>query len=62
LVELLWFDDAIGLLEGRDVARGVRGKPRRFVWDRVCEHFSVDEIASAVRTQLKARTTAQGPQ
>jgi hypothetical protein len=27
LAELLWFEEAIGLLEKCDVARGVRGKP-----------------------------------
>ena len=59
LVELLWLDDAIKLLTRRDVARGVRGKPRRMVWDRVCEHFKVDEIAASVRAQLKARAAQQ---
>lgn len=57
IVELLWFDDAIALLEQRDAARGVRCKSRRVVWDRVCENFDVDEIAAAVRTHLKARST-----
>lgn len=61
LAEFLWLEDALILLEGRNVARGVRGKPRRFVWDRVCEHFSVDEIAAAARTQLKARAMKQFP-
>lgn len=44
LVELLWLDDAIALLEARNAARGVRGKPRYVVWERVCEHFCVEEI------------------
>lgn len=59
LVELLWLDDALALLEARHVARGVRGKPRRFVWDRVCEYFTVDEIAAVVRARLKARAATQ---
>lgn len=59
LVELLWLDDAIALLG--DAALGIRGKPRRMVWDRVCEHFKVDEIAAAVRAHLKARAARQGP-
>jgi len=59
LVEFLWLADAIALLEQRGVARGARGKPRRFVWDRICEHFDVDEIAAAVRNQLKARAGQQ---
>ncbi len=61
IVELLWLDDAIDLLAKRGVVRGVRGKPRRIVWDRVCETFDVDEIAAAVRTRLKARTAMQVP-
>jgi hypothetical protein len=61
LVELLWLEDALALLETRNIARGVRGKPRWFVWDRICEHFGVDEIAAAVRAQLKARATTQDP-
>lgn len=61
LVELLWFDQAMALLEERIAARGVRGKPRRIVWDRVCEHFDVDEIAGAVRDRLKSRVVNQAP-
>ena len=55
LVELLWSDQAMALLEERNAARGVRGKPRRVVWDRICDRFDVDEIAAAVRARLKTR-------
>lgn len=55
LVELLWLDAALALLVQRNAARGVRGKPREIVWNRVCEYFSTNEIAAAVRTHLKAR-------
>jgi len=61
LVELLWSDQAMALLVDRNATRGVRGKPRRVVWDRVCDSFGVDEIAGAVRAQLKARATNQAP-
>lgn len=61
LVELLWLEDALALLEERQAARGVRGKPRRLVWDRLCEHLSLDEIATAVRARLKARSVPQVP-
>lgn len=57
LVELLWLDDALALLERRGAVRGARGKPRAFVWDRVCEQYAVNEIAAAVRGHLKARAT-----
>lgn len=59
LVELLWLDEAIAFLEERSVARGIRGKPRRMVWDRVCENFELHEIAAKVRIQLKARRGIQ---
>ncbi len=55
IVELVWLDEALALLETRHAARGVRGKPRHVVWDRLCERFSVDEIAAIVRSELKAR-------
>jgi hypothetical protein len=61
LAELLWLDEAIALLEQRDAARGVRGKPRRKVWDRVCECYTLNEIAGNVRARLKARITHQVP-
>jgi len=54
LAELLWSAQALELLERRGAAKGMRGKPRRVLWDRVCECFSVDEIAEAVRRRLKA--------
>jgi hypothetical protein len=61
LVELLWLDDALALLEERNAARGFRGKARWIVWDRICELCSIAEIAKAVRTQLKARAKRRVP-
>jgi hypothetical protein len=61
LVELLWLENAIALLEAHGAARGIKGKPRRVVWDRVCEHFQIDEIAAAVRAHLKTRATQKDP-
>jgi hypothetical protein len=59
LVELLWLDDAITFLEQRNSARGARGKPRRVVWDKVCDCYTLDEIAENVRERLKARARHQ---
>lgn len=61
LVELLWLDEAIAFLEECSEARGVRGKPRRIVWDKICEQFRLREIADKVREHLKARKGLQGP-
>ena len=60
-VEMLWSNHAIEILEQRGAARGVRRKPRRVIWDRVCDRFSVDEIAEAVRVGLKARLVRRVP-
>jgi hypothetical protein len=62
VVELLWLEKAIALLEERQAAKGVRSKTRREVWDRVCEHFELEEIASRVRSHLKSRVACQGLQ
>lgn len=61
LVELLWRDDALALLETRQAARGVRSKPRPAIWDRVCEHFELGEIAAAVRGRLRCRAECSAP-
>lgn len=58
LVELLWLDEARELLAERDALRGYRTKPRDAVWDRLCEVYSLDEIASEVRRRLKARAVS----
>ena len=55
LVELLWRDDALELLECHNAAAGVRSKPRPAVWDRVCEVLDLPQIRSAVRYRLRAR-------
>jgi hypothetical protein len=55
LVELVWLDDALAILAARNAVRGFRSKPRRDVWNRVCEIYDVDEIAAVVRERLKAR-------
>ncbi len=57
LVEFVWRDDALALLERKDSARGLRRSPRHRIWDRVCELYSIEEIAVVVRERLKARST-----
>ena len=55
LVELLWRDEALELLECHNAAAGVRSKPRPAIWDRVCEVLDLPQIRSAVRYRLRAR-------
>lgn len=61
LAELIWSDQALALLEERGAARGMKGKPRRHLWDRICECLTVDEIAAAVRNRLKATSDSEVP-
>jgi len=61
LVELLWREEALSLLESREAAHGVRTKPRPMIWDRVCEHFELDEISAVVRDRLKLRAERSNP-
>ncbi len=55
LVEFLWREDALALLESRQAASGVRGRTRWAMWDRICEVCELDEIAAAARARLKSR-------
>ena len=60
LVELLWREQALALLECAGVADGVRSKPRDMIWDRAAEMLSLEEIAQAVRNHLKANAERLG--
>ena len=60
LVEFLWRPEAMVLLGERHSLRGLRGKPRPIIWDTICELFSIDEIATAVRAHLKATAVRRG--
>lgn len=60
LAELLWLEEGLALLEACGAARGMRGKPRRLVWDRLCEVLPAHEIAAAVRLQLCTRGAGAG--
>lgn len=60
LVELLWRNEALALLERAGAADGVRSKPRDVIWDRASERLSLDDIAHAVREHLKANAERLG--
>ena len=60
LAELLWYDDALDLLERRRLARGVRGKPRRALWNRISAHLPPAEITAEVCARLRARAAGRG--
>jgi hypothetical protein len=54
LVELLWRENTLALLEYKGVAKGMRSKPREVLWDRAAEILELEEISDAVRAHLKA--------
>lgn len=60
LATLLWHDETMALLEARGLARGVRGKPRAAAWDRLCQHFTLEEIREAVCERLRTRSAKEG--
>ena len=55
IVQLLWRDEALHELEIRGLAVGLRSKPRRLVWQRLCDAVSLSELQDIVRSRLKAR-------
>ena len=60
MAEFLWSEAAIALLEQRQALRGLRGKPRAALWDKICELLSIDELAAAVCAHLKATAENRG--
>lgn len=54
LIELLWREETLALLEKNGAAKGVRSKSREVLWDRAAEILALEEIADAVRAHLKA--------
>ncbi|MEO6065365.1 MAG: sce7726 family protein [Lysobacterales bacterium] len=55
IAQLLWHAEALGVLERRGLARGVRSKRRALAWQRIVEMLTLDEIRSEVRAALQAR-------
>ena len=60
MAEFLWSEAAMALLEQRQALRGLRGKPRAALWDKICELLSIDELAAAVCAHLKATAENRG--
>ncbi|CPU03555.1 Uncharacterised protein [Mycobacteroides abscessus] len=55
VVQLLWRDEALAILERLGADTGVRSKPREFVWGRLIESVSLTGLRREVRNVLKAR-------
>ena len=55
LVQLLWREETLALLLRHNLASGLRGKPRRHLWDILASSLTVSDLRNSVRAQLKAR-------
>lgn len=59
LVELLWREELLALLDRRGAARGLRSAGCRRLWGRVVELYSVEQLGSELRSALKRRARAE---
>ena len=55
VVQLLWRDEALSLLQANSMDKGLKGKPRRHLWRALADSCTLSELREMVRTQLKAR-------
>lgn len=60
MVELLWRDEAIAVLERHGLSRGFRQKARWIMWDRLVENVVHFDLKESIREQLKVRDHYQG--
>lgn len=55
IAQLLWKDEALEILEGMNLIKGLRSKPRTFLWSKLSESMSIDSLRDIVREKIKAR-------
>ena len=55
LVQLLWREEVLGLLEAKGLGAGMKSKPRRYLWEALSKSFALANLREMVRTQLKVR-------
>jgi hypothetical protein len=60
VAQLLWRQEALDELRERGQARGLSSKARHYVWERLAEVISLDELRGVIRARLKARSAWPG--
>jgi hypothetical protein len=55
LAQLLWRDEALQALTERNLASGVKSKPREELWRRLASELTLAELGEIVRDGLKRR-------
>ena len=56
LVQLLWRDEAVYLLQQKVTSKSFKSKPRSFLWEHLVNSMPLCDLKDAVRNSLKART------
>ncbi len=55
VASFLWREEALSILDRYESSRGVRSKPREFLYQRLASVLDVDVLRAEVRSTLKAR-------
>ncbi|NRS49768.1 sce7726 family protein [Brevibacillus sp. HB2.2] len=55
VAQLLWRDEALGILKERGLQKGLMSKPRNILWDALAKQLPLKELQDEVRRCLKAR-------
>ncbi len=55
IVQLLWRDEAFSILRERKLQKGLSKKPKAFLWDKIVDHFSADELRCIIRDVMRKR-------
>lgn len=55
LVQSLWKNELIEIIESIDYKKGFKSKSKSFMYDIICENFSTNQLLSLVKLKLKTR-------
>ncbi len=55
VAQLLWREEALEVLCSSGLAKGLRKRPRKYLWEALASNFCLSDLRSIVRTQLKLR-------
>ena len=55
LVQMLWRDEALSLLESFNIVEGYRSKPKRLIWNKIAESIPEAEIKKFILGRIKMR-------
>lgn len=57
VAQLLWREEALEALDGFGLSKGLRSKPRRYLWRKLADALTVEDLTMIVRTALKSRSS-----